>query len=97
MIIHPLRNGTAARDLAILDLLQLEELGLAPGCVTVQRLRRLWGISQPQVSRRMAAVHELGVYWVQPGGGQYQLLTSRPITAAERWEAVRRQLQEVAA
>ena len=96
MTMHTMRDGSMGRDRAIVDLLQLEELGLVPGSVTVKQLRELWGISQPQVSRRMTAIHQLGRYWVKPGWGRYKLMTSHE-RRAQRWEAARRQLQEVIA
>ena len=82
--IHLLRDGSHARDLAILDLLQLVELGLAPGAIKTARLQRLWNVSQSQVSRRMTAIHQLDMYWIEAGWGQYVLHNNRPITAAER-------------
>ena len=91
--IHTLRDGTASRDRAIVDLLQLEELGLVPGSVSVRQLRELWAASQSQVSRRMTAIHQLGRYWVKPGWGRYKLMSSHE-RRAQRWEAVRRQLRE---
>jgi DNA-binding IclR family transcriptional regulator len=94
LTIHAHRDGSQGRDRAILDLLHLQELGLVPGSVTVQQLRELWGLSQPQVSRRMQAIHQLGVYVVRPGWGRYRLFTGHELQA-QRWEAVRRQLQEV--
>jgi hypothetical protein len=93
--IHSLRDGSMPRDRAILDLLQLQELGLVPGTIRTRQLQQLWNVTQPQVSRRMTAIHQLGRYWVERGWGQYELCAARPITAAERWEAARRQLQEV--
>ena len=92
--ISSLRDGTAGRDKAILDALHLKELGLVPGSVTVQELRELWGCSQPMVSRRMAAIHQLGWYWVSAGWGRYKVFSTHE-RRAQRWEAARRQLQEV--
>lgn len=89
-----LRNGTATRDRAILDLLQLESLGHVPGSVAVADLRLLWRTTQPQVSRRMTAIHQLGLYYVRSGYGRYKLLTGHEIRAA-RWEARRQQLKRV--
>ena len=91
-LIHPLRNGNVTRDRAILDLLHLEELGLVPGSVTV---RELWGCSQPMVSRRMTAIHQLGMYWVSAGWGRYKVFSTHE-RRAQRWELLRRQLREVA-
>ena len=95
ILIHPLRNGNVTRDRAILDLLHLEELGLVPGSVTVRQLRELWGCSQPMVSRRMMAIHQLGRYWVCSGFGRYKVF-SVDERRAQRWELLRRQLREVA-
>lgn len=89
--IHTLRDGTAGRDRAILDLLHLEELGLLPGSVTVQELRELWGCSQPMVSRRMAAIHQLGRYWVSAGWGRYKVFSTHE-RRAQRWELLRQRL-----
>lgn len=102
--IHTHRNGKRARDLAILDLMHLQQLGMAPGTAPVRLLRELWGLSQSQVSRRMAAVADLGVYLVEADWGRYRLIELTPHrqarrldqrTRAERWETVRRQLREV--
>lgn len=94
--ISRLRDGTAGRDKAILDALHLEELGLVPGSVTVRQLRELWGCSQPMVSRRMAAIHQLGRYWVCSGFGRYKVFSADE-RRAQRWELLRRKLREVAA
>ena len=94
LTIHAHRDGSQSRDRAILDLLHLEELGLAPSSVTVQQLRKLWGCSQPMVSRRMTAIHQLGRYWVSAGWGRYKVFSTHE-RRAQRWEAARRQLQEV--
>ena len=102
--IHDHRNGTRGRDLAILDLLHLQQLGLAPGAAPVRLLQKIWGVSQAQVSRRMAAVANLGYYRVESNYGRYLLVEptrhreARRLdqrTRAERWEAVRKQLREV--
>lgn len=93
--LHRLRNGEPGRDKAILDLLHLHQLGYAPGRPHVRTLMELWGISQPQVSRRMTAVRELGVLWVEAGCGFYRLIDRHEDRCSrDRWEAVRRQLQE---
>lgn len=74
--VHSLRDGTRTRDIAILDLLQLQELGHVPGCAHVGMLMNLWSVSQPQVSRRMAAIRELGLCGVEASHhGSYRLLT----------------------
>lgn len=102
--VHAHRDGTAARDRAILDLLHLQQLGIAPGSAPVALLRNLWHITQPQVSRRMAAIEALGVYHVENRWGRYLLLelteqrSRRYVdhrTRKERWADVCRQLQDV--
>lgn len=94
--LHRLRNGEPGRDKAILDLLQLHQLGMAPGRAHVRTLMELWGISQPQVSRRMTAIRELGVLWVEAGGGTYRLIDRHEERRSrDRWEALRQKLQEV--
>ncbi len=98
--IHALRDGEPGRDKAILDLLHLEQLGLAPGVASVALLRALWSCSQSQVSRRMSAIDNLGLYRIRSGYGRYTLIQPRTykpqaeLTSRERWEAVRQQLQE---
>lgn len=72
--ISSLRDGTAGRDKAILDALHLKELGLVPGRAPVKLLESLWRVSQPQVSRRMAAVAELGLFMVRSDNGFYLLV-----------------------
>lgn len=96
-------------DQAILGLLQLQSLGMAPGRASVRRLCELWGCHQSTVSRRMAAVAQLGVCTVQNRWGSYTLSDERPVTrrpqrlrphgavAAQRWENLRRRWREVAA
>lgn len=100
--INAYRNNKRARDLAILDLMHLQQLGLAPGSAPVRLLQELWGLSQSQVSRRMAAIADLGVYRVEAAWGRYRLieLQERRIVRradqramAERYEAIRRQLK----
>lgn len=90
---HSFRDGSLIRDRAILDLLQLQELGLVPGSIRAQRLQVLWGVTQPQVSRRMAEVDRLGLVAVRSGGRRYRLFTADDIRA-QRWETVRRRLLE---
>jgi hypothetical protein len=72
--ISRLRDGTPGRDKAILDLLHLRELGLVPGRAPVRLLENLWCVRQSQVSRRMAAVAELGVVYVKACYGTYLLV-----------------------
>ena len=101
--IHALRDGNVNTDRAILDLLHLEQLGLAPGVASVALLKALWGCSQSMVSRRMTAIDGLGLYRIRSGWGRYTLIQPRPEkpqpapSSRERWEAVRQQLQEVIA
>jgi hypothetical protein len=98
------RDGSVNRDRALLDLLELEQLGVAPGVAPVALLKALWNLSQSQVSRRINAIAELGIYQVRPGHGRYTLIQPRPtrpepkpqqLSPRERWEAARKQLQEV--
>lgn len=99
--IHTIRDGSVNTDRAILDLLELEQLGVVPGVVPVALLKALWKLSQPQVCRRINAIAELGIYQIRPGHGRYTLIQPRPHkprpepTSRERWEAVRQQLHEV--
>lgn len=101
--INALRDGSVTTDRALLDLLELEQLGVVPGVVPVALLKALWKLSQSQVSRRINAIAELGIYRVRAGHGRYTLIQPRPTRPArppqlspkERWEAARRQLQEV--
>lgn len=48
--------------------------GLVPGRAPVKLLESLWRVSQPQVSRRMAAVAELGLFMVRSDNGCYLLV-----------------------
>jgi hypothetical protein len=89
--------GDIRRDRAVLDLLQLQELGQAPGQVTTAQLRLLWRCSQPQVSRRLAAINSLPGWRVQWQSGRgaaasidHELPPPPPPTARERWERLRR-------
>ena len=99
--IHVLRDGSVNTDRAILDLLELEQLGIAPGVAPVPLLKALWKLTQPQVCRRINAIGELGIFRVRAGHGRYTLIQPRPYkpkpqpTSQERWEAVRQQLQDV--
>lgn len=96
--LHRLRNGEPGRDKAILDLLQLHQLGMAPGRASVRTLMQMWGISQPQVSRRMNAIRELGLLWVEAGGGTYRLIERHEERCSrDRWEAMRERLREAVA
>lgn len=67
-MIHNLRTTHARHisvDRAIVDLLELQELDLAPGMLTTSGLQELWGCSQSQVSRRLAAIDRLTHWSVQ--------------------------------
>lgn len=95
-------------DQAILDLLQLQSLGMAPGRASVRRLCELWDCHQSTVSRRMAAVAQLGVCTVQNRWGSYTVSDERPQVArvkrvrpesslaAIRWECLRERWREAA-
>lgn len=98
--IHSARDGSIGTDRAILDLLQLEQLDLAPGVVPVALLKALWRLSQPQVCRRVNAIAGLGIYQVCSGHGRYTLIRlgghqPEQLSPKERWDAARRQLREV--
>lgn len=110
MNVHRLRKAGCA-DQAIVDLLQLQHLGLAPGLLQTRALRELWDCSQSMVSRRMAAIHSLGVVDVRSRWGGYTVcdqisprepsppsrVEHDPSAAAKRWEAMRQRWQEVVA
>jgi hypothetical protein len=93
MTIHALRaNGH--RDTAILDLLHLKELHELPVRLRVGYLQELWQCSQPQVSRRMAAVGELGCCCVENCWGRYRLSVEVKQTKRQRWAALQQQWRE---
>lgn len=111
-MIHNLRTTHARHisvDRAIVDLLELQELNLAPGMLTTSGLRELWGCSQSQVSRRLASIDRLTHWHVQgwQGGREGFWLAPRlapapvlpePVPSPrERWEALRSQWREVVA
>jgi len=90
--------GDIRRDRAILDLLQLQELSNMPGLVITRELQLLWGCSQSQVSRRLAAIDRLPGWravtryrgaWVGP---VETLAKGGPPSPHERWEAIRQRL-----
>ena len=105
MNITHLRDGTPARDRAILDTLELLEAGLVPGRAATADLMARWSRSQPQVSRRLAAVNRLGIVRVTAEHGRYYLRRSEHAGStrrrtrrrldperAARWELLRAKL-----
>jgi hypothetical protein len=82
-----LRDGTPARDRAILDTLELLEAGLVPGWAATADLMARWSRSQPQVSRRLAAVNRLGIVRVTTEYGRYYLRRSKHAGDAWLWRA----------
>jgi hypothetical protein len=76
-VIIPIRALLALRDQepdqVLLDYLTLAHLAPSPGAIAVQDLRSRWHCSQPQVSRRLAAVHRAGLAEITPGWGAYQV------------------------
>jgi hypothetical protein len=105
--ISRLRTVKPGQDKAILDLLHLQELGLAPGRVPVRLLENLWRLSQSQVSRRMSAINNLEVFYVKSDHGFYVLVElsehrkrkrneeAHWIAQRKRWEAAKQALQVV--
>ena len=98
-----------ANDHAIVDLLQLIALDMAPGRIRTRALIELWDCHQCTVSRRMAAIAELGVFTVRSSWGRYTISTEKakvkrlpryrhdPQAARQRWENLRQRWQEVVA
>lgn len=96
-------------DQAILDLLQLLDLGLVPGQPRTKELEALWGCHQSTVSRRMAAICELRCCRVITAWGFYRVTDEAPLPkklppakpdtqlARLRWENLRQRWREVAA
>jgi len=88
-------NNDPRHDRAILDFLQLFELGLCPGEVSTERLQALWRTEQYGVSRRMAGIRALGVVRVLSGArGRpcYELeMLPQPLPAGEQQQQRRRQ------
>ena len=84
MNITHLRDGTPARDRAILDTFELLEAGLAPGWVATADLMARWSRSQPQVSRRLAAVNRLGIVHATAEHGRYYLRRSKHAGSTRR-------------
>lgn len=100
--VHAHRDGRPSRDRAILDLIHLQQLGLAPGKVPTQLLRELWRVTQPNVCRRMQAIKDLGLYRQETYWGGYRLIElaehkrARQLDQFERkekWNSVRKRLQ----
>lgn len=91
--ISDFRTGQFGRDLALLDVLHLQQVGMAPGFAATRELRQLWRLSQSQVSRRMSAVAQLGVYRVEPQHRGYRLIDLG--AQQERLERAIRRLLEV--
>ena len=111
-MIHDLRITHARHisvDRAIVDLLELQELDLAPGVLTTGGLQELWGCSQSQVSRRLAAIDRLthwsvqgwqggrDGFWLAPRLAPAPVLPEPGLSPRERWEALRLQWREVPA
>lgn len=102
--IHGLRTA-GGKDAAILDLLHLLELHEPPVQLRVDYLQGLWQCSQPQVSRRIAAINELGYCRAENLWGSYRLSIEPPASAPERssllqtsrqrWAALQQQWKEV--
>ncbi len=87
--------GDIRRDRAILDLLHLQELGHAPGLVATRQLQLLWGCSQSQVSRRLAAIDRLPgwrVLWQRGPRAEAWISPAVAPSPRERWEAIRQRL-----
>ena len=93
MTIHFLRTN-GHKDTAILDLLHLLELHELPVRLRVGYLQELWQCSQPQVSRRMAAIAELGCCRVENCWGRYRLSVEVKQTKRQRWAALQQQWRE---
>jgi len=81
--IHDLRSA-GGKDAAILDLLHLQELHELPVRLRVTYLQEVWRCSQSQVSRRMAAINELGCCRVESQWGRYRLSMEAPLPKRER-------------
>lgn len=74
ILTHPHRTGSPIRDRAILDTLQLLELGCVPGWVDRRWLEELWNEKQFNVSRRLIAVRELGIIKPMAEWGRYYVI-----------------------
>jgi hypothetical protein len=100
---------SGGKDGAIVDLLQLVQLEMVPGRIRTRALIELWGCHQCTVSRRMAAIAELGCCTVRSSWGGYTISPEKtkakrlpryrhdPQAARQRWENLRQRWQEVAA
>jgi hypothetical protein len=91
-----------ARDRAILDLLELIQLDMVPGVVTVAGLMALWRCCLSQANRRLRAINALPGWRVQRESGPYaciwvgpclQTAPPRPLSTRQRWERVREALR----
>lgn len=92
---HP---RTETTDRAILDLLELQAWGMAPGEVTTAELQQRWHCSQSSVSRRLAAVGQLPGWrvlllrgrgaraWIDPA---VPPAVPMPPSPRERWDRIR--------
>lgn len=60
-------------DQTLLDYLTLVTLAPTPGRVSTSVLRERWRCSQPQVSRRLAALQRTGLVDVTTSYGTYQV------------------------
>jgi len=79
-------NNDPRHDRAILDFLQLFELGLCPGEVSTERLQALWRTEQYGVSRRMAAIRALVQKTLpaeEPSRGGMRPGGTQPVTSDE--------------
>lgn len=103
LTIHGLRSA-GGKDAAILDLLHLLELHEPPVRLRVAYLQDLWQCSQPQVSRRMNAIGDLGCCRVISQWGHYRLSMEQPLPKEQRmsqlqinrqrWAALQQQWRE---
>jgi DNA-binding IclR family transcriptional regulator len=59
-------------DRVALDLLELAAIG-DTGIASTQSLIKKWRVTQSSVSRRIAALQNLGLVDVTPGYGEYQI------------------------
>lgn len=95
-------------DQAVLDLLQLDQIGVVPGRIRVTQLCELWSCHQSTASRRMSAVNQLGIVAVRSNWGAYTIDDEPPpqvkpmrrptpaAVAARRWKAAQQRWRGVA-